>query len=892
MQSSGSDDAFEIGSITRRKYTEKRLIRKLPPNMIKRETHKLLENAININNILSSLLDTPEYNNLFNILINKINLIFDEKNSGNSEMKYNYFIGGGRAWNNFFRDFYDNNLLSPYEKSSIHNTNADLYYFTNNLELLTQDTGILKEIKELFKEAIVPLVDAIKLYLNDPSKNVIITIEEQQCLNFKYALIPAKRLYLQLSINNSVPEHISQIPQSSQLPKPPKQAKSQTPRVTTGKSKAQIEAEEKKKKDLETALKKEQSKRNREARLSTRRGTRINGGTIDIDIKKTILSFDLYYNNTATMRDYSILINNISNIIEVSPKNGLNYLNLYGLYIFLQLSKKKIFIPKGYNVFKIREIIYDKLILLEEYKIQALKDISDRYYATFDKTTLFDMNMYNEFQKLYALSINDISTIITQMEITIIERLRPYINDTIKNINDLLQDFNEHLGIFIAGGDALRRYKNDISVTKDIDSKIYIPQSLATKENMKRVHKIIKEELILLVCFLIDNNDIIMSDIKTEYKERNFSINFILNNADKDIKNYRFRQILKNPFPVDLYSLDYRCKINVNIYDNVNAINNTKFIYDYDIAFIDIVLEILNKTFDINFYKNNAIYSNGLPISTLEFLLADLKNTYNSDTSSLLRFIGGKIDKDYNRYRTLLDLIKHKSTIFQYSKDKFTRKKYKFDDNSYIYEYIPEGLENPENPDNIELPVLIEKPTYNQNYNLRLELDKMKIYFPKDMELVRLFNAYYVISRANPVRRKIMYSFNKNEVETFALAYINQPKQKGTQGGNKLDAIITDKGKFNYDDDIEILNKSLCELSVYDDISNDIVNDIGERKIELGNKLIIPKELKELKEPKEQQKDIDNYIIDIMTSQNKLSKKNLPPEITNFYKNLNEIFIK
>ena len=463
-----------------------------------------------------------------------------------------------------------------------------MYYFTNNLELLKKETGILIEIKELFKEAIVPLVDAIKLYLNDASKNVIITIEEQECLNFKYALIPAKRLYLQLRINDEVPQQ----QQPQQQPQPPKTTRRRT---TTGKSKTQIEAEKKKTEDLAVAQKIEQSNMDREKRLSLRRGPKINGGTINVDIKKIILTFDLYFNYGATIQDYTTLINNISNIIEVSPINGLNYLNLYGLYIFLQLSKKKIFIPKGYNVFKIRDIIYDRLILLDEYKTRTLKDISDRYYTTFDKTTLFDINMYNEFQKLYALSINNISIIINQMEITIIEKLRPYINDTIKNINDLLQDLNEHFGIFIAGGDALRRYKNDISITKDIDSKIYIPETLATKENIKKIHKIIKEELILLVCFLIQNNDMIMSDIKTEFIEQHFNINFILKNSDENIKNYRFRQILKNPFPVDLYSLDYRCKINIDINDNINPINKTNFTYDYDIAFIDIVLEILNK---------------------------------------------------------------------------------------------------------------------------------------------------------------------------------------------------------------------------------------------------------------------------------------------------------
>lgn len=886
MQSNDEDIEFEFRSISRRKYTEKRIIRKLPQNMIKRETHKLLENKINENNILSSLLDTPEYNYLFNDLINKINSIFDDKKYLHPEMKYNYFIGGSKAWNNFFKDFYDNNILSPYEKSSIHNTNADLYYFINDEELLKKETGILLEIKQLFNQKIVEFVDAIKLYLNDDSKNVFITVEEQECLNFKYALIPARRIYLQLNINNAVPNRISQpqappAPQSPQSPPAAKKAKSTRTRVTTGKTRAQIEADEKRAEELAAAARKEQSKKDRATRLSSRRGDKMTGGTIkiDVDIKKTLLSFDLYFNKTAEKEDYNLLINNISNIIDVSPNNGLNYLNLYGLYIFLQLSKKKIFIPKGYNVFKIRDIIYDKIILLDEYKTNALKDISDRYYATFNGTHLFDLTMYNEFRKLYALSINDISAIINEMEITIIEKIRPYINNTIKNINDLLNDFNENLGIFIAGGDALRRYKNDISVTKDIDSKIYVPQSLATHDNIKKIHKIIKEELIILVCFLIENNHILMSDIKTEFIDRFYNIKFILFNSDDNIKNYRFRQILKNPFPVDLYSLDYKCKINISIDDNENPDYKTQFSYDYDIAFIDIVLEILNSSFDINFYKNNAIYSNGLPISRLEFLLDDLKNTYNSDTSSLLRFIGGKIDKDYIRYRVLLDLIKYKSSIITYSKDKFKMNKIEFDDKSYIYEYIPDIVD----PDNISLPVLIEKKTYTENTKLRIELDKMKIYSSLDFKLYSLFKAYYTIIRAKPVRRKIMYSFNINDVESIAYTYLEKQRQGQRQGGNKLDAIITTIGE---EDDIEILNKSLCKLSFQDDISNDIVNDIGVKKIEIENKLLIS-------EPDEKINniDIDNYVIEIMTSDYSSSKKEMPAIIKKFYKNLDKKFL-
>ena len=97
-------------------------------------------------------------------------------------------------------------------------------------------------------------------------------------------------------------------------------------------------------------------------------------------------------------------------------------------------------------------------------------------------TTLFDNFFYTDLQKIYALSYEPIATVINQMEINIIETLRRYINRTIININNELRELNPELGLFVAGGDALRRYKNDISVTKDIDCKIYLPKVLLTKD--------------------------------------------------------------------------------------------------------------------------------------------------------------------------------------------------------------------------------------------------------------------------------------------------------------------------------------------------------------------------------------------------------------------------
>ena len=64
-----------------------------------------------------------------------------------------------------------------------------------------------------------------------------------------------------------------------------------------------------------------------------------------------------------------------------------------------------------------------------------------------------------------------------------ISKFRPAINSCILEINADLEKFNVKL--FISGGDAMRRYKNDISFTKDIDTKLYINNATGTSDPHK-----------------------------------------------------------------------------------------------------------------------------------------------------------------------------------------------------------------------------------------------------------------------------------------------------------------------------------------------------------------------------------------------------------------------
>ena len=862
---------FDKKSIIRKKNSERMRIRKLPPNMIKLETHKLLKDTINLNNLQNKLLNTPEYNEILNDTIQNINLIFEEAKRLKSGIEYNYFIAGARSWNRFFKDFYDLDIISPYEKSSIHNTNADLYYFINDKTLI--DEYIKDEIKELFTKTIKPLVDAIKKYsdLEDSTKNVYITVEEEECLINNKTLITSKRLFLKLQIDDSVPQKKPEKQSRAHHPfkKQSSQQSSQQPAakiLTASEKEAKKAAKKAAEREAELAEKEEAERKkteqmsSRAARLAKRNNPLYGGGTIE-SFSKVILSIDLYYSETSTVAQDILVVKNISNIIETDEKNGFNYLNLYGLYIFLQLGIKKIFVPKGYNIFKIREIIFDKLVLFGNYRTPTLKKIVEQYYATFINTTLFDNFLYTDLQKIYALSYEPIATIINQMEINIIETLRCYINKTMININKTVRELKPEIGLFVVGGDALRRYKNDISVTKDIDCKIYIPKDLLTKDLIDEINSTIISELLTLVCYLIENSDKIFTEVISVHETELYKIDYELINDDPNIKNFRYRQIFKNPFPVDLYSLDYRCKINVEVKDDINPDMNTKFFYNYDIAFLDVVLEILDVA--STYYNDNAVLSNEIPISKLEFLLSDLKNTYNSDTSSLLRFIGGKITKDYIRYNALLELIKKNK--FKYSSDPLIIEKRESpnDENLYVLSYRP--IEEGEQATDISLPVLFEKNEKDEEsiYD-RYGLDIIYDYDETSTDFHKFYTSKY--NKIRMIKRKKMYSFDINDISKLA-------------GGTKLDVILAHT--MQEIDELKLAEKSLCESYNYnhDDISDNIINDIASKRITVEADI----------EAINRDNYINNYVINIMTPLNKKLSLSDENKTKHFYNKIKSI---
>jgi hypothetical protein len=820
--------------------------RQCPPNLQDPDKHRALNNKIDEQNYLNDLLNTKEYNAIFKDFIMEINEAIDKhkkKLEDEEELKYDYFIGGARSWNNFFKDYYDENILSPFEKSAIHNTTADLYYFINNTAYVKYiKNNIIKPIFDKYKVLIETAIKSSKKVSMDDT--IVINIQESDHLNGNRSLINSQRIYFTLHINQSDDniaeiEHIfkngpNKTPLSSRLqpvarpasaPKPPRPASAPKPPRSTPAPKPPKSVPVPASRPVPTRVQPSRKK---------------HGGTFPPRLSKVILSLDIF--NTSGTTECDELIDNLPELLEIvtvdAEGSTLNYLNLYGLFICLKIITNKIYITDKYNEQKIREQIFNNIILIDEYKIKALKDIAEKYKKVFESVSiLFNNKLYTYiFLRLYATAHKEIEENINETEKNIIEELRPFINETILKINRALISFNKDpkiFGVFVAGGDALRRYKNDISETKDIDTKIYVQDyQLNDKEFMYKIDDIILRELCKLVCFLIRNIDLLFLNINKEFTTlNNDEIKYTLSNGSKNVQtNFRYRQVYKNDnFPVDLYSLDYRCNIEIKLNDE----NETKFKYEYKIAFLDVVVEALNNFEYIqdesSQIKPNVVSSNGIPISSLEFLINDLKKTYYSDDSSVIRFVNNKISKDKLRYDALIAL--QKANKFTYSinpsiiKKKLTSTEatgiYKTE---YVYSY--KSKEDAEiDTDIIKLPILFENREDEDTIIARHNLDRLNSYdsaydsvkYDKDEEI---FPNLYKLYLSN---FKKLYIWNNQRIYNFSInGLTNTTKQGGTYDDNYTDEInylneIIDKKYYKF-------NEIITDDCIDDKISSSIAN--------------------------------------------------------------------
>jgi hypothetical protein len=400
------------------------------------------------------------------------------------------------------------------------------------------------------------------------------------------------------------------------------------------------------------------------------------------------------------------LFDNFDKLLAKKEDKREQYFGLEGLYILNRIMLQKIFIQRNrYNPYKIRNFIFEKYIF-NSYdprsisKIEKMWYITDLFEKTFKRQNIVKEFVYDNMKKDILDLDQDLSEFKEMIESNVIEVLRPYINKTIFNINDELSKMEFYMvdadrtetersrgdekltGIFILGGDALRRYKYDATQTKDIDAKIYIPLKIPYSNNDRgnvdsgyhneeKIFRCISTNLIKLLTYLENNKktlfevlqkpEIIHKEISGGRGDENkliIDVSFIT--EDPKMVNFKFRKSGKPFFPADLYSIDYKCLLKLTLREKIITI-------PIDIAFIDIVVKQEGRKM---YNKFSVFAENNLPLAKLEFLLSDLLNTYNENDLSLLRFFAGKSDKDYDRLKLLWNLyFQQKSETPIYSID-------------------------------------------------------------------------------------------------------------------------------------------------------------------------------------------------------------------------------
>jgi len=780
------------------------------------EAHASLKHVLKTNKMVNDIVASiPNIEAQLEGLIGSINQYIYDNISDNN---FNYSISGSSAWNNIFGS--SEVLLSEYEKSAIHKYNSrDFVYIIKNIKQASINTD---DIISYLNQLIINLNQYLStIPIQDPEKyyRVKLNTESKSKFLFKDAILFNVELDVSDVAFDSIPlpkvdvKHSNQQPQppinvfspsvllglsQSQLQAPsqtplaaPKASKTPRPRKTVKQEAIELEQERKELEKVRQAL-----ANSRSARAAAREAKK--GGNPFSTFRIFTFEFNIYDDSDPLITQKDNLLKNYHELIL-----DTHYLNIYGLYIFNHIAKIRYFITRGnYSAFKIREYIFDKLVLIPEYKTEALFDIVRVYELTFKDLDIPNKYLYDSLQKLAMLSIPDIETFVNNMEANIIECLRPFINKTLININNDIHKIKFHdsfnneiadkFGIFVAGGDAIRRFKYDATVTKDIDSKIYVPAEIPLektdigKTNYTKIDTCITHNLFKLLSLLLegDNENIkyifapINSPDKITYTNSdNYSASFTLISEEQN--NFRFRKLAKSIFPVDLYSLDYRCSIEfkypITYTDPVTNATITRihtYKNNYDIAFLDVVLENKGST---NYYKEYAVISdNNLPISSLEFLLYDLRTTYNTDTSSLLRFLGNKSDKDYKRYIELLKI---------YYKNKYDNPPiYRIDENKHIFFNLPQQIKknsilNEIKDYNIDDHNKYYK-TFNELYQDKVKRNLKKIIFDYTIEPKRTGGAFRNLKKDDDYT---IYEAFKNHPEYYPSIYSTSIEKEETK---------------------------------------------------------------------------------------------------------------
>ena len=387
--------------------------------------------------------------------------------------------------------------------------------------------------------------------------------------------------------------------------------------------------------------------------------------------KKPIVSFDVKYFHVLKKTTPDLIRKSTLNIplfkdkyVQSTP-GKINTLTNLGLLTFSYLTTTNRNDEMGLNVDKYRQDAFIKSEFKENKQnvVIFFTKLLETYKAIYKDRKEYNIFFVDKIESVIKdNSVNAYNEFIDFVERWVISKFRPYINSFIKEFNNDLTPYG--IKLFIAGGDAMRRYKDDITVTKDIDTKLYITGAeinagLSKEDFKKHIVSLILKHTVKLRNYMQENLSSILSEhsmVKEfiHYKASNYNFNFNLILDDKANDQIRSREILKNDsFPVDLYSIDYRAKLVITSTDPAKPIEITK---NFDISLLDVVLQ---DNIDDIFDPSYCIDFDGIPVASLDFLLKDFKTTYTIDDRALGRIYTSKYLKDITRHKQLLEIYEN-----------------------------------------------------------------------------------------------------------------------------------------------------------------------------------------------------------------------------------------
>ena len=432
------------------------------------------------------------------------------------------------------------------------------------------------------------------------------------------------------------------------------------------------------------------------------------------------------YNGIITKMKQYFVIDTIPSIAKLENNTALNRLTETGAIAFSYLYPTNKNTQYGFDVDKqfIEAFLNNKYgtnnpnknDLISDTYAMILQQYKEIYPAKSKAYNLFFIeNIETLINSYTAPGYNKFIDFVNKLVISI---FRPAINAFIQQINKELEA-NHRVKLFIAGGDAMRRYSYDIAFSKDIDTKLYIANLYANKNALqqqtkkKKIVEIITRHIVKLKFYLERNlqHMFVSNNLKHTYNGKSYTAH-IIHQAKTGSHQLRTREIRKSDiFPVDLYSIDFRIKLIVE--------GKT---YNHDISILDVVLQDNEgDNYDVNNFVNADV-----PYASLDFLMKDFLYTYYEDEKNdpnnpraMARIASGKYIKD---------IIRAKCIMQHYMKEKTP---------DYI---IPEGvcLEKNLNFTDIELNNIIQKldgPSYKDfitiiNENIRkkkqLSLDSVE----------------------------------------------------------------------------------------------------------------------------------------------------------------------